>query len=97
MSAFSPDVIAAVLHHMNDDHPEDSLIIARAYGRPNATQATMIGLDTTAGVWTVDEPAGMSELRVAWSGKISERAEIRREVVALYREACRRLGVAARE
>ena len=25
---FSPDVVAAVTQHMNDDHPDDTLLIA---------------------------------------------------------------------
>ena len=31
MAVFSPDVVAAVLHHMNDDHIEDNVLIAVSY------------------------------------------------------------------
>ncbi len=83
---------------MNGDHPEDNLLIARAYGYPEATASTMIGVTGEAGVWTVTDAAGEHELTVPWpGGAISERPEIRREVVALYKEACARLGVPARE
>lgn len=37
---------------MNGDHPEDNLLIARAFGNPEASSATMIGLDESAGQWT---------------------------------------------
>lgn len=87
--SFEPSVVEAVLAHMNDDHRDDSLRIARAFGRPDAAEAEMVGLDEAGGVWSVD---GV-ELRVAWpAAPISERAEIRREVVALHEEAERRLG-----
>ncbi|WGD37269.1 DUF2470 domain-containing protein [Lysinibacter sp. HNR] len=93
MTSFPPEVVAAVLNHMNNDHTADSLIIARAFGRPEATTATMTGIDDTAGTWSVTDSDGTAELRVPWGQSISERAQIRREVVLLYREACRRLGL----
>ncbi|MDO9455185.1 DUF2470 domain-containing protein [Nocardioides sp.] len=97
MTDFDPAVVAAVLAHMNDDHRDDNLRIVQAFGRPQATGAEMVGLDEHGGVWwvdVVDEGGGDgSELRVAWpAGPISERTEIRREVVALHEEAVRRLS-----
>lgn len=98
VSEFSPDVIEAVVSHMNGDHPEDNLLIARAFGRPGATASLMTGLDGEAGVWHVTDESGTSDLRVAWpGGPISERPEVRREVVALYKAACAALGVAPRD
>ncbi len=98
VSNFDASVIAAVTGHMNGDHPEDNLLIVRAFGHPGATGSTMIGLDNTAGLWSVEDSSGKHEVRVEWpSGAISERPEIRREVVALYKAACEKLGVPARE
>ena len=83
---------------MNGDHPEDNLLIARAFGRPEATASTMVGLSDIEGRWRVVDPEGEHPLAVAWpNGPIAERPEIRREVVALYRAACEALGVPARE
>lgn len=98
MPTFEPAVVEAVLAHMNDDHLEDNLLIVRAHGAPEATAASMVGLDSTAGVWEVIGPEGpIDQLRVPWpAGEISERSEIRREVVALYDAACSALGVEAR-
>ncbi|SDC48891.1 DUF2470 domain-containing protein [Nocardioides lianchengensis] len=94
---FPESVVTAVLAHMNDDHNDDSLLIVRAFARPDATAAAMTGLDGEAGVFAATTPDGNAEVRVAWpAGTISERAEIRREVVALYDAACARLGVAPR-
>ena len=83
---------------MNGDHAEDNLLIARAFGFPGATSSRMTGVTGEAGVWRVSDASGEHELTVPWpGGAISERPEIRREVVALYRAACERLGVPARE
>lgn len=83
---------------MNGDHREDNMLIARAFGHPGATASTMVGLDGATGVWQVTDASGQHELRVPWpGGSISERPEVRREIVALYHAACVRLGVKPRE
>lgn len=98
VKTFDANVIAAVTAHMNGDHADDNLLIARAFGRPEATASEMIGLDGAAGLWRVVDAEGEHELRVEWpAGPIEERPEIRREVVALYKAACERLGVTPRE
>ena len=94
MSNFDASVIEAVTGHMNGDHPEDNLLIVRAFGRPEATESTMTGLDANAGVWRAVDASGEHEVRIDWpGGPIGERPEIRREVVALYKGACEKLGV----
>lgn len=94
MSTFAPEVVGAVCAHMNDDHTEDSLRIVRAFGLPDADAAVMSGLDDEGGVWTATVGGAEVEHRVPWpAGPITERAEIRREVVALYEQACERLGL----
>ena len=100
--SFSPDVVAAVLHHMNDDHLDDNLLIVRAFGGDagsSAVSATMTTLDGTGGTWQFsDGDGGEHSVDVAWPGApITERPEIRREVGVLYRAACERLGIAPRE
>ncbi|MEW2463189.1 MULTISPECIES: DUF2470 domain-containing protein [Microbacterium] len=97
---FAPDVIAAVLRHMNGDHTDDNLLIARAFAEPadqEPTASVMTGFDGEAGVWEVTRGGSTSTLRVPWpGGPITERPEVRREVVALYDAACARLGVEPR-
>ncbi|MGV8969627.1 MAG: DUF2470 domain-containing protein [Microbacteriaceae bacterium] len=96
MPEFTHDVISAVLTHMNDDHPEDSLLIARAFAHSDATSATMTGLDGDAGYWEYTLGGETLTVSVPWSGPISERPEIRREIVVLYDSACARLGIEPR-
>lgn len=97
---FDADVIAAVLRHMNSDHTDDNLLIARAFAEPDAAQATasvMTGFDGEGGVWEIIRGTETHELRVPWpGGPISDRPAVRREVVALYDLACERLGVKPR-
>lgn len=96
MPTFSPDIIEAVLAHMNADHNDDSLLIARAFGNPDATAATMTTLDESGGTWSYTADGAEVELIVPWSDTIAERAEIRREIVVLYDAACETLGITPR-
>lgn len=96
MTDFPETTIAAVLHHMNDDHRDDNQLIVRAFADETATDAVMTTLDNTGGTWTFNLGAETREVTVPWSEHISERAEIRREIVKLYDAACERLGVEPR-
>ncbi|MFF1875791.1 DUF2470 domain-containing protein, partial [Kitasatospora herbaricolor] len=93
MENFSPEIVDAVLRHMNTDHRDDNVVIVRANGAPDASDAEMTALDTTGGVWRV---TGGGELRIPWTVPVTERADIRRAVVLLYRAACAALGVEPR-
>ncbi len=100
MPTFSAETVTAVLAHMNGDHTDDNLLIARAFGDPDATAAVMTSLDHTGGTWTYETDnsagGGSHELTVPWSTEISERPEIRREIVVLYDAACAKLGIEPR-
>ncbi|HWV50691.1 MAG TPA: DUF2470 domain-containing protein [Microbacterium sp.] len=98
---FDADVVAAVLRHMNGDHTDDNLLIARAFAPASDVRiadAVMTGFDGAAGVWRLTRADGSEDdLRVPWpGGEIAERPAVRREIVALYDEACARLGVEPR-
>lgn len=96
MPTFSPEIVSAVLAHMNGDHLDDNLLIARAFGSPDADSATMTTLDENGGTFTYAVGDEHYEVTVPWTAPISERAEIRREVVVLYDRACAILGVEPR-
>ena len=96
MPTFPAETVDAVLAHMNSDHNDDNLLIARAFGDPDATAATMTTLDEAGGTWRLTSSAGDTELTVPWSTTIAERSEIRREIVVLYDAACERLGITPR-
>ena len=103
---FDADVIAAVLRHMNGDHTDDNILIARAFSAESEsagesaaeiTESVMTGFDGEAAWWDVTRAGVVSELRVPWpGGPIADRPSVRRQVVALYDAACARLGVEPR-
>ena len=96
---FDETVLTGVLTHMNGDHADDNLLIARAFSPDSdVLAAAMIGFDGDGGDWRA-QLAGGAEIvvRVPWpGGPISERPQVRREIVALYDEACSRLGIQPR-
>ncbi|MFH8252774.1 DUF2470 domain-containing protein [Microbacterium sp. B2969] len=96
---FDDDALAGVLRHMNGDHTGDNLLIARAFApEADLVAATMTGFDGDGGDWAAETAdGGTIVVRVPWpGGPIDERPQVRREVVAVYDEACRRLGVEPR-
>lgn len=97
MTRFAPDVVAAVLHHMNTDHAEDNLVIVRAFGQRAAESARMVGVDGEAGEWRAVVEGREVPVRIAWAEPVTERPDIRRAVVELYDRACEQLGLPARD
>lgn len=94
---FSPQVIDAVADHMNTDHPEDSLLIVRSLGaRPDASAASVGGLDGDGIDFTAVINGTDETVRVPWSEPLTERTQIRVEVTRMYYEACEALGVQPR-
>jgi hypothetical protein len=95
--SFSPDVVDDVLAHMNGDHRDDNVLIVRAFAGRDADAAVMSDLDRRGGTWRYTFEGEEHELHLPWSsGEISDRPEIRREIVVLYDAACTQLGVEPR-
>jgi putative heme iron utilization protein len=91
---FPPDAVEAIVRHMNDDHADDSLVICRAFGgRPDAERVTMTGLDGGGMDFRAVVPEGEVVLRVPWGEPLTERAQVRVEVVRLHTAACEALGL----
>ena len=93
MIVFDDAVVTAVLRHMNDDHATDNLVIVRAFAEPDATAAVMTGFDSVAGKWTATVDGADRPVRVPWPNELTDRASIRREVVALYKAGAECLGI----
>ena len=97
MSDFPEDVVSAVCAHMNTDHADDNILIARAFIDSGILSARMIDVDSSGSTWLVTDPSGERRGRIQWARPALERADLRREVVALYDRACEKLGVTPRE
>lgn len=95
---FDESALAGVLGHMNGDHGDDNILIARAFGPQGVVGAVMTDFDGDGGTWEATLSDGSAiPVRASWpGGPITERPAVRREIVALYDEACRRLGVEPR-
>ena len=96
VTSFDPAIVAGVLTHMNGDHADDNLLIARAFGDRAAVRARMVGVDGDAGEWVYETDASQGAehpLRVEWTAPISARPQIRREIVVLYDRACATLEI----
>jgi heme oxygenase len=85
---FEPKVIAAICHHMNTDHAADTLVICRGAGDQRGAEAARMtgfdgdGADFAALVDGVEVP-----VRIRWASPLSERAEVRPEIVRLFTES----------
>ncbi len=100
-SELTPEAVTAICEHMNNDHTEDSLLIVRALGGcPDATAARMTGVTVDSALFeaTLDDAdtASTHEVQVPWSEPITQRAQVRAEVVRMYTEACAALGIEPR-
>lgn len=97
---FPPEVVAQIMRHMNGDHAEDSLLICRATmpeaARPDATAAAMSGMDSLGIEFNAVVNGVETPIRVPFSQRLTERAQVRVEVTRLYHEACALLGVPSR-
>ncbi len=99
-SPFSPDVVAAIARHMNDDHAADNVTIVRGLGgQPATVAATMTGM-TPDGIVFAATVEGADhgrtdqvEVLVPWAEPITERAQVRMEVVRMHTEAAAALGL----
>lgn len=86
---FTPDVVAAIMRHMNDDHAADNLLIVRVLGmRPDAVSARMSGMDADSIEFAARTGSGDEvAVRLPWSQRLTERAQVRAEVVRMHAEA----------
>ncbi|TYB41425.1 DUF2470 domain-containing protein [Actinomadura chibensis] len=85
---FTEDVVRQIARHMNDDHAADCLTICRALGgRPGATAARVTGLDADGIDFAVMDGGAERDVRIPFSERLTERPQVRREVVRMTEEA----------
>lgn len=96
-SPFSPEVVAAIARHMNDDHAEDNVTICRGLGgQPDTASATVTGMDPDGMVFEAVVDGTPTPVVIPWSEPITERAQVRTEVVRMHAEASAALGLPPR-
>jgi putative heme iron utilization protein len=83
---------------MNGDHSEDCVVICRVLGgRDDTTAATMTGLDAEAIEFLATTSEGELTIRVPFSERLTERAQVREQVARMYHESAAALGLPSRE
>jgi len=76
-----------ILDHLNDDHADSLLLVARAQGgHPEATGARAVGVDRL-GLDLVVDDATAAPVRVAFGAPAEDTTRVREEAVALVAEA----------
>lgn len=76
---------AAICDHMNRDHPEALVVLARRYAGITAKTATMVGLDTTG----LDLDVDATRVRVDFPRAVSTPDEVRQVVTGMLGHARR--------
>lgn len=93
----TPEVVAAVARHMNDDHADDCVVLARVWGgQAGATSARMTGMDPEGLDLEAEVEDTPVAVRIPFARPLVERSEVRAEVARLYHEAAARLGLPRR-
>ncbi|NEA30881.1 DUF2470 domain-containing protein [Streptomyces sp. SID13031] len=89
---FDPEIVLAVLRHMNEDHAHDSLLIVRTLGgQPTATSVVLTSIGPDGATFKAMLPTGDSiDVILAWSSTIRERPQFRGEFARWYQEAVTR-------
>lgn len=88
-ATFPPDAVAAICRHMDEDHPQDALLIVRTLGGvPDATAVRTTGVDGAGLRLEARRPGGRQrEVTVAFAEPVTERPQVRAAVVALHQRA----------
>jgi putative heme iron utilization protein len=91
---FTPEVVAQIARHMNDDHAEDNVLIVRGLaGIGAASAARMSGLDADGMDFEATVDGIAVPVRIPFSERLTERRQVRGEAVRMYQQACAALGI----
>ncbi|MFI7598349.1 DUF2470 domain-containing protein [Actinoplanes sp. NPDC049681] len=94
---FTPDVVEQIARHMNGDHAEDNVLIVRGLGGvATASAARMSGMDADGMDFEATVNSIAVPVRIPFQRRLTERREVRAEVVRMYRDACAALGLEPR-
>ena len=85
---FTPEVVAQITRHMNEDHAADNLLICRTLGgQPAATEARVSGLDADSITFLATVDGRPVPVTIPFSTRLTERRHVRAEVIRMHAEA----------
>jgi heme iron utilization protein len=83
------DAAAGILQHMNADHQDALILLARAFARMEAQEAVMTSIDRLGFHVRVKTEEGMKGARVAFPSEVSTAVETRKMLVEMVQQARR--------
>jgi len=81
------DSMAEIIQHMNADHKDALVLLARTFARVESTEATMTAVDRLGFHARLKTPDGMRGARIAFSREVSNPAETRKVLVEMVQQA----------
>jgi hypothetical protein len=81
------DATAEIIQHMNADHKDALVLLARTFARIESTEATMTAVDRLGFHVRLKTPDGMRGARIAFLREISNSAETRKVLVEMVQHA----------
>ena len=81
------DSTAEIIQHMNADHKNALVLLARTFARVEPTEATMTAVDRLGFHVRVKTPDGLRGARIAFLREVSNPAETRKVLVEMVQQA----------
>jgi putative heme iron utilization protein len=81
------DTMAEIIQHMNAEHNDALVLLARKFARVESTEATMTAVDRLGFHVRLKTPDGMRGARIAFLREVSNPAETRRVLVEMVQQA----------
>jgi heme iron utilization protein len=79
--------MAEIIQHMNADHKDALVLIARNFAHVESTEVTMTAVDRLGFHVRLKTPDGMRGARIAFLGEVSNSAETRKVLVEMVQQA----------
>jgi putative heme iron utilization protein len=86
------DVAAGILEHMNRDHPDALVTLARVLGGTPADEAAMVGVDRLGFKLRIAHGGRVHSTRIAFPREVTTAQDSRQVLVEMLREARARAG-----
>jgi len=81
------DSMAEIIQHMNADHKDALVMLARTFAHIDSTEATMTAVDRLGFHVRLKTPEGMRGARIAFLREVSNQGETRRVLVEMVQQA----------
>ena len=81
------DSTAEIIQHMNSDHKDALVLLARTFARMESTEATMTAVDRLGFHVRVKTPDGLRGARIAFLRAVSNPAETRKVLMEMVQQA----------